>query len=476
MKISLSNFKSIKRLNEFPIKPMTILSGTNSTGKSSLIQFLLLIKQTLELDSSNYQLALNGDYYEVREFKDIIQGKDYKNDLKAEFIFEKPELISLPSRIELFDSLNYSCRVEFAYGTVKDEPYISEFTIRYLVEEDQKTEGQFVTFSSKYGLKDNFSIQTNNEFFVKKIWKTKAKVQKINYSAIYPVSYEINEVSTGQSPTGEELKDEKLVRYFSNLDSVKDKINSYFQQISYIGPLRERPKDIYNIKGRHKSVGSDGEYVAEILETYKNDPVQMFKPTFSDDGVSYSLENSTLIKSVSFWMCDIFKLGKEIRSTKSDDTYSIIIINNSKLHTTVKHVGFGISQVLPIIVEGLILTPGSTLVLEQPEIHLHPKLQSLLFDFLRSLMLKGISIIIETHSDDFITRMRRRVAEDPSNSLATDINLTFIESINDEILFRTIVVDDIGTLEYFPADFMEQSNIETKAILKAQLKRRRQPN
>jgi len=117
-------------------------------------------------------------------------------------------------------------------------------------------------------------------------------------------------------------------------------------------------------------------------------------------------------------MCDVFKIGTDLFVEKTNDVYVIYLIGENRIKTTIKHVGFGISQVLPIIVEGLLMGNNSTIILEQPEIHLHPKIQSLLFDFLYSLTLQGKKVIVETHSDHFITRMRRRVAENMDNSMS----------------------------------------------------------
>jgi predicted ATPase len=474
MKLSLANFKSISRLNEFEIKPLTILSGTNSTGKSSLIQFLLLIKQTIQLESPNFQLALNGDFFEVKDFIDLLRGRTFDNKLEAGFVFDKAELSVFRSRLALFDSINYTCKIQFSYDGHNEQPFISDFSIQYFLEGDQKVEGQFVRFLTKLDPEASFDIQTNNELFVKGIWNAKPVISKIGYSGIYPTSYDLTEVYMGIGQRGERLEDERSVRYLSDIDSVKVAIDSFFTRMSYIGPLRQTPKDSYSIRGRHETVGAEGEYVAEVLESMKNRSFNAYIPGFNDEGIKFSLKETTLLAAVNFWICDIFKLAREIKSTKVEDTYSIKVKSNLGTESTIKHVGFGMSQVLPIIVEGLLLDVGATLVLEQPEIHLHPKLQSLLFDFLYSLTLKGVNVIVETHSDHFITRLRRRIAEDNSNLLQQKVNLTFIETVGDSILFRTIEVDGNGALQYFPTDFMEESGVETKAILKAQLKKRSQ--
>jgi predicted ATPase len=116
---------------------------------------------------------------------------------------------------------------------------------------------------------------------------------------------------------------------------------------------------------------------------------------------------------------------------------------------------------------------GDTLILEQPEIHLHPKIQSSLFDFLYSLTLEGKNFIVETHSDHFITRLRRRVAEDKSSQLLNQVNLTFIEKEKKGLTFKKVKLDDLGVYEIFPEDFIENPEKELMALLDAQMKKRK---
>jgi predicted ATPase len=150
---------------------------------------------------------------------------------------------------------------------------------------------------------------------------------------------------------------------------------------------------------------------------------------------------------------------------------TIFTLNKNGLKVNMKHVGFGISQLLPIVVQGLIMKDDGILIVEQPEVHLHPKIQSSLYDFLYSLTLDGKRVIVETHSSHFITRMRRRIAEDESNEMDDKISLTFIEGN----VFRTLEMDDYGTiLNYYPQDFLEQPAEEMKAIIEAQIRKRRQ--
>jgi len=478
MKISIENFKSIKLLKDFELKPLTILSGINSSGKSSFIQLLLLIKQTLDHDSAKNQLFLKGDHYEINEFKDIISGKNFENKLKIIFEFTKEEdiLFNSQDRQTIFDSFDtYLIRISVAFDYIGEKIVITDFMITYVLPAGDKRE-QFVKFKTIHGEKDNFSIEANNLIFGNELWGPSPNITDLVYSSIFPTWYEITETEISESTKKDQkaIKQEKVNRYLPKIAGIKSMLDNKFASFSYIGPLREQPKDEYALTSQKRHVGKLGQFTAQILENFADESIEFMKPIFSEDEVTYKIEKSTLLVAVKYWMCDVFKIGVDIYAKKNGDSVSVFLQNEGGIETTIKHVGFGISQILPIVVEGLIMERNRTLILEQPEIHLHPKIQSLLFDFLYSLILNKKNIIIETHSDHFITRMRRRVAESRQEGFVDNVSLTFIDTDKGEVLFEIIELDDMGTLDYFPDDFIEQSNLELKAIVRAQMRKRTQ--
>ncbi len=451
MKISIENFKSIKSLQNFEIKPFTVLSGVNSAGKSSFIQLLLLLKQTIELDSSNQPFYKDGELYKFREFKDIIYNKDFQNRLGVSFEFCKNEVIKINSTdMDIFNHHNtYKSKISLQFDFLDDTIFVKEFDVAVELPEDEKD--QLISFKF---YKENYTIETNTNFFGDGLWNDDT-YKTVNFLSFYPLYFE-------------KQGDENFEKKFVKIDWVKTLINSFFNNISYIGPLREQPKDEYSFSRSHKNVGTKGEFVAQILEEYANERTQFYRIIEQESGIIYENETKSLTEAVKYWMCEVFDVTEDIQAKKINENYKIVLVNKSGLSTSIKHVGFGISQLLPIVVEGLRIPQNGTLILEQPEIHLHPKIQSLLYDFLYGLTLQGKTVIVETHSSHFITRMRRRIAEDESNVMDNRINLTFIE--ND--IFRTIELDDYGTLNYYPEDFIEQSNTELSAIVKAQMKKR----
>lgn len=462
MKISIRNFKSIGELIDYELLPLTILSGINSSGKSSFIQLLLLIKQTIDINSSKFQLYLDGDLYQVKDFKDIIKDKNFDNKLKISFDFSKEEFKKIgKSEIDIFDSFgDYNCIVDLQYDFEKSKECISLFSVKLILPEGAKE--QFIHFKSTNG---QYQIETNTAIFGRDLFYEKLKINDISFSGIFPASYNWSKFdeTIGKDVTGKGV---------ASIDGVKSVIEDFFKNISYVGPIREQPKDQYTIRGLSEYVGPKGEYVAEVLQKHAKDKISYNVLVEKEDGVAFKEVTGYLIDAVKYWMCDVFKIGKDVFVDKRNDYNTILLLNESGLTTTIKHVGFGVSQILPIIVEGLRLPANGTLILEQPEIHLHPKLQSSLFDFLNSLTAQGKSVIVETHSDHFITRMRRRIAEDTQEDINSKSKLSFIEVEKHQLMFRDIEIDNYGIADFYPEDFIERSNIELKAIVKAQMNKR----
>jgi len=456
MKLTIKNFKSIRLLNEFDIKPFTVISGVNNSGKSSFIQLLLLLKQTVELDSSKQPLSLNGALYKVGNYQDILFNKKTDNKLKIAFSFEKQEFGNIKFENALFSSYDYEYELEVVFGIFNGLPRVDELRAAIKLPEDTGSDNQLIHLKREQE-ESYFNIDTNTGIFGKELWEEDLKKANIDFLSLFPLSFENSDEKSSS-------------KHLFTIEAIKTKIQSVFQEISYIGPLRKQPEDIYPGSIGVKNVGKEGEFVAQILQENGDNKVEFYKIIEHENGIEYKTTSSSLTQAVKYWMCDIFDVAEDIYAEKTNDSYSVILTNKSGLNASIKHVGFGISQLLPIVVEGLTMFTNGILIIEQPEVHLHPKVQSWLFDFLYSLTLQGKTVIVETHSGHFITRMRRRIAEDVTNEMDDKINLTFIENN----VFRTIQLDDYGTLNYFPKDFIEPSGEELRAIVKAQMNKRTQ--
>ena len=138
--------------------------------------------------------------------------------------------------------------------------------------------------------------------------------------------------------------------------------------------------------------------------------------------------------------------------------------------------GVGFSQLAPIILLCLTSTPGTTILLEQPELHLHPKVQQKFADFIVEMIEKNdLQIILETHSDHILNRIRRRVAqaklEENDSSLFQKCTILFAERENGVTSFRKAKLTESGMFDLtdYPDGFFDQGAEDAFYILKASL-------
>lgn len=256
-------------------------------------------------------------------------------------------------------------------------------------------------------------------------------------------------------------------------------LNNFFtSSLKYLGPLRDAPKPLYPIApaADPHDVGLRGEHTASILEWHKNKKVRYIPSiNFKAPVVDQKTVTRTLETAVIDWLQylgvassvksrDQGKLGHELK----------VGLSNSDSTHDLTHVGVGVSQVLPILVMCLLADTDSTLVFEQPELHLHPKVQTLLGDFFLSMALCNKQCIVETHSEYFIDRLRFRIAAaSPEKELNSQTKIYFVEKPSQSSSFREVVINEYGAISDWPEGFFDQSQQQAEEILTAAVMKRK---
>ena len=254
--------------------------------------------------------------------------------------------------------------------------------------------------------------------------------------------------------------------------------NFFASSLKYLGPLRDAPKPLYPLApaADPHDVGLRGEHTASILELHKNKKISYIpSANFQEPVIDPKTVTRTLEAAVIDWLQylgvassvkirDKGKLGHELK----------VGLSNSDSTHDLTHVGVGVSQVLPILVMCLLADTDSTLVFEQPELHLHPKVQTLLADFFLSMALCNKQCIVETHSEYFIDRLRFRIAAaTPEKELNSQTRIYFVEKPSQSSAFREVVVNEYGAISDWPEGFFDQSQQQAEAILTAALAKKR---
>lgn len=230
-----------------------------------------------------------------------------------------------------------------------------------------------------------------------------------------------------------------------------------FKNINYLTPLRVYPQRNYILDHETDDVGLSGEFTPYIMHKYQNGKVSGFLPPFNDEFKVYAQKLKFDI-CVQEWM-NYLNFGKYSLS----NTLETIQLNIQNYN--ISNVGFGISQVLPIIVSGLIKQQNELLLLEQPEIHLHPVAQMCMADFLISMAINGKGVIVETHSDHIINRLVRRMME--NHKVKNAVKIYFIDQNENGISnVENIEVDCIRGVLTDSENFFTQFASETEKIIR----------
>jgi predicted ATPase len=255
-------------------------------------------------------------------------------------------------------------------------------------------------------------------------------------------------------------------------------LNYFFRErFRYLGPLRDEPKAVYPLEGSvdPSHVGLKGEFTAAVLDLHRAQLVRYVKPDdFEREGMTAPVTQGPLERAIVEWLhylgvVERFKtfdrgvFGHELRVAinERDGLYNLV------------HVGVGVSQVLPILVMSLLSEPGSLLLFEQPELHLHPRVQGRLADFLLSLAVSERQCIVETHSEYMINRLRYRIAADSADAVRAALALYFVEKSANKSAYRLIEVNEYGAIPDWPEGFFDQSPAEAERILTAAMEKRR---
>lgn len=264
----------------------------------------------------------------------------------------------------------------------------------------------------------------------------------------------------------EEFRD-RLSSSIQALTSLHQAHLTLSSRMQYLGPLRDEPRVVWSHWDeltRGLPVGARGEYSAAVLSRDAEKEIRYVAPNGDET-------TDSLSKAVDDWL-SYLEMGDSV-SARSRGKLGVALeleVNGKVRDLT--SVGVGVSQALPLVV-GLLRTPrGSIFVIEQPELHLHPAVQSRLADFVLWAR-PDLSVVVETHSEAFITRVRRRVADGSFEGSKVDI--VFVDTSPEGSTSRNLGVNEFGDLSEWPEGFLLTGQDDVRAILEAGLKRVRKP-
>ncbi|MCY1705410.1 AAA family ATPase [Pannonibacter sp. SL95] len=423
-RLKLVNFKAWSDTGDIALRPLTMLLGTNSSGKSTLIQSILLLKQTARSPDRTVHLNLGGDevndLFNFGGFDDVLNCSSDGRNFSIEFDFDNQGA----SRIK---TGSFQC----TYGqTSSGSVAVQALTL--------KAEGR--QFKAIRRGKGAFSIQVDEE--------QQPRAKGRNYEPERSIAFSADAIALLD-------KDGQLVEDLSLA------IRQELERVIYLGPLRRKPERDYPWnKSKPGDVGSDGRGAVDAL---------LASALLRGDDQNY------VVKGVSRWLNRMGVADRlEVRQQGRSNRYELIIHRNG-LASNLRDVGIGLSQVLPVLVVAYFAPKGSTILLEEPEIHLHPLAQSVLAElFVDVSQERSVQFIVETHSEHLFRRMQTLIANQKISS--TDAAMYFVERNDKSAELCTLEIDDFGRVKNWPENFFGDVLGETREQARLIFERRKAPS
>ncbi|ELC9583678.1 DUF3696 domain-containing protein [Vibrio vulnificus] len=244
--------------------------------------------------------------------------------------------------------------------------------------------------------------------------------------------------------------------------------------IKYVGPLRSKPKSVYPLTdiNNTKDIGVKGEHSAAILHINKNIRIK-YPVIISDEYLHIEEQSATFSSALHQWLNYLDVVTSVTTKDQGKFGYELKVkTNSSESPQDLNHVGVGVSQVIPIVMQCLLSNKNDILIFEQPELHLHPKIQAKLCDLFIAMSLNGRQLIIETHSEYIINRLRYRIAQGVNENLNENVGIKFVTNTGSKSVFEDIQISEYGAIKNWPKDFFDQSQIEVENILLSVSKRK----
>ena len=446
-RLRFTNFKVWKSV-DMTLGRVTALFGTNSSGKTSLIQFLLLLKQTKDATDRSIALELNGNLVQLGTITDAIHRHDEDRTIHFRCDFARLGELKLPDpeskrRTSMATARRFAIEGEVIVRHRAPHARLLRYYLGPLI----------FSLGSRNGDEAQFELKEEGLDF--KLKRTPGRPWAL------------------PGPIKSYAFPDQARTYYQNTGFLSDLERAYEESIDriyYLGPLRQYPyRDYLWARSRPSDVGQRGEKAIDaILAATDADWTGNLKPkghrkSFQEI-IAHWLKEMGLIHSFSVTEIAPGSNRWQARLKTRPDAPEVLLTD----------VGFGVSQVLPVITLLYYVPEGSTVILEQPEIHLHPMAQAHLADLILNVARhRKVQVILESHSEHLLLRLQRRIAEDETGDTSRDVQLYFCDLVGEQSSLVSLQLDLLGQINNWPENFMGDAFGETVAAEKARLKRMR---
>lgn len=439
--MGLRGFKSWKDTGDLALRPITGFFGANSSGKTSLLQGLLLLKQTAESSDRGlpFHFGNGQSLVDLGDFGDVVHGRDAGASFGISLGWTADSPVEVRDgrqrKVVQSDSLGFSV-VAAQNGERAPQLTVDRMTHR--------------VGDAGFGMRRNDSG-----------YRLFADAGKFRFEPgpghPGPLPPPVRFYGFPGRVRGAFKNADFLSRLERNLER-------QLERLYYLGPLRAYPERRYLWTGaRPIDMGRAGETaVAAILAARaRGDRISLGR----------GKRRRTLEEHVAHWLRELGLIHAFRVEPLVQGLFQVLVRETaSSAEVPITDVGFGVSQVLPVLVLCFYAPVGSTILLEQPEIHLHPSAQSRLADaFIDARRLRNIQILVESHSEHVLRRLQRRVSDETLRP--AEVGSWFCYTEGGESRLMDLSFDEFGATRHWPKGFFGDQFEEVAAIAKNRLRR-----
>ena len=456
--LEINNFRTWRETGKIRLAPFTVLFGTNSAGKTSLTQFLMMLKQTIESPDRGRVLhpGDQNSWVYLGTVRDFVFNHDLERELSFALSYDLPSRLTIKdprsSWMGIADTVRFEACIE-SYGDREKRLRVKAMQYE-LSNEDKKTLSASMELDPKSATgrgKGQYRLDAQNYELIRNVGRGWPLPPPIRFYG-FP---------------------DEAVAYYQNtgfLDDIALSLEAQFGHLFYVGPLRGYPERSYVWSGEEPNhVGFDGERAIEALLAARERWI----------GRGYRKRSEQFQKVVARWLLqlDLIKSFDVKPIREGGQEYEVLVqVRRGSCEVNLMDVGFGLSQLLPVIVECFYVPAGSTIIFEQPEIHLHPSVQAGLADlFIEAIRARedgkdrGVQVIVESHSEHFLRRLQRRIAEEVLSP--DEVATYFCEPGPSGSTIRELKVDEFGNIQNWPDSFFGDDMGDVLAMTDAAMER-----
>jgi predicted ATPase len=470
--IRFQNFMAFRDTGWVELRPITLLFGRNSSGKSVLIRALLLLRRSLRSVQKEQPFVLSDLYgVDIGSFREMVHQGDEKSRVCFHFRCKSVEIEEWLATSEIAELRAFSTRtlqIALEYAARRNESGgvdLSHIDLtRLCIHAVSADAQQEVLLFEAMALEPEDVVRFGDVWFVRGLLTEQGKPGawsgfgcKLDRNFL---DVQFIKPTSPKEATGYQL----LVQL---LQILKDEIRTFLEGIVHLGPIRPEPQRRYSF-----SRNTADEWQRRDWTTFR-------------DFIAGRL-NEDEVREISAWLKRL-DLAESVETRLVSEVGALFTEfevafqeSGEAMPLPLSAMGFGASQVLPIIVQCVKANQGGLVIIEQPELHLHPRAQAELADLFIAMARNGTSFLIETHSEHLLLRLRRRIAESSGaimipNDLrylrSHDLRACFIDRTEGRSSAETIQIDEKGKMSSPPgfrgffADDLHELAMLNQAIL-----------